>query len=161
MKTLAAFLLSCVILLPGAWFAVALDDWVGLSRTVVFEICFVALGIVAGALAIAIGRCKWLLLAPCVFIAFILVLPFIELSPVKAALRAVSDIQPGMTESEVRAVLDRHFPEHGRFHRPDIGPVRDDVLGFILDPKDGRYNAAIVRVKFSGGKCVSAEFLPD
>jgi len=57
------------------------------------------------------------------YILFILALPFIDLSPVKPAVRAVHEIRPGMTESQVRAVLDRHFPEHGRFKRPAIGPL--------------------------------------
>jgi hypothetical protein len=37
----------------------------------------------------------------------------------------------------------------------------EDVLSFALDPDDGRYNAAVVLVKFSAGKCLSAEFLAD
>ena len=49
----------------------------------------------------------------------------------------------------------------GRFDRPTFGPMRKDVLAFVLDPSDGRYDAAIVRIRFAVGKCVSAEFFPD
>jgi hypothetical protein len=102
-----------------------------------------------------------LLFIPSAYVLFVIALPFMDLSPVKPAIRAVREIRPGMTEAQVRAVLERNFPEHGRFQRPVFGTVREDVLAFVLDPSDGRYNAALVRVRFSAGKCVSAEFLPD
>ena len=160
MRRFLAFLASCT-LLPAAWFAVGLDNWAGASRSFVFEACFIALGILVSVLVMLLGRRKAWLVVPCAYIVFVLALPFIDLSPVKPAVRAVREIQPGMTESQVRAVLDRHFPEHGRFKRPEIGALHDDVLSFVLDPNDGRYNAAVVRVRFSAGKCVSADFLPD
>ena len=119
------------------------------------------LGIVMGALVVSLDKHKALLLVPSAYILFILSLPFIDLSPVKPAVRAVHEIRPGMTEAQVRAVLDDHFPEHGRFKRPAIGALHDDILGFVLDPNDGRYNAAVVQIRFSGGRCVSAKFLAD
>jgi hypothetical protein len=98
---------------------------------------------------------------PVDYVLFILSLPFLELSPVKPAVRAVHEIRPGMSEAQVRTILDRHFPEHGHFKRPTIGALHENDLSFVLDPNDGRYNAAIVQIKFSEGRCVSAEFLPD
>src|SRR6266496_1957447 len=145
MKKLAASIVTCA-LLPAAYVAIGLDDWIGASRNVLFELGFVFLGVVFGAYAFTSGGHKASLLVPSLNIAFILALPFLELSPVKPAVRAVDEIRPGMTEFQVRTVIDRHFPEHGRFKRPEIGPLRESVLGFVLDPHDGRYNAAIVQV---------------
>jgi len=161
MRHLIAFLASSCTLVPAVVLAVGLDDWVGASRNVLFEVCFISLGIVVGALVWPLGNHRGLLIVPSAYVLFVLALPFMELSPVKPAVRAVHDIHPGMSESQVRAVLDRHFPEIGRFKRPKMGPLHEDCLSFVLDPNDGRYNAAIVRGKFSGGKCISAEFLPD
>lgn len=90
-----------------------------------------------------------------------LVLPFVDLTPVKPAVRAVRAIRPGMNEAEVRAVLDRHFPASGRFARPEFGAVHGDRLAFVLDPSDGDLDAALVTVEFSGGRCVRARFSPD
>jgi len=160
MKPFIAFLASCT-LLPVAWFAVGLDSWVGASRSLVFEASFVSLGILMGKLVMLLGRHRALLLVPSAYILFMIALPFMDLSPVKPAVRAVREIRPGMTETQVRAVLERNFPKNGRFQRPVFGAVHNDVLAFVLDPSDGRYNAAVVRITFSAGKCVSAEFLPD
>jgi len=160
MRRFIAFLISCT-LLPAAWFAVGLDDWTGASRSLVFEAVFILLGLAVGTVVMRLDRYKPLLFVPAAYALFILVLPFVELSPVKPAVCAVQEIQPGMSESQVRAILDRNFPEHGRFKRPEIGAVHEGVLSFVLDPNDGRYNAAVVRVRFSAGKCASAEFLPD
>ena len=138
-----------------------MDDWLGASRNFWFESGFICVGLIFGASAVAIGEHKAYLLGPALYLLFFVALPYLEISPVKPAVRAVHEIRTGMTESEVRAIIDRHFPEHGRFKRPDVGPLRNDVLSFVLDPGDGRYNAAIVQIKFSLGKCVSSEFLPD
>ena len=45
--------------------------------------------------------------------------------------------------------------------RSEIGALREGMIGFALDPHDGRYNAALVVIRFSAGKCVAAEFLAD
>lgn len=160
MRHFIAFLVSCT-LLPAAWFAVYIDNWIGASRSLGFEACFILLGIVVGTLVMLLGRHKALLFVPSAYVLFMLALPFVELSPVKPAVRAVQEIRPGMSESQVRVVFDRHFPEHGRFKRPEIGPVDHGVLSFVLDRNDGRYDTSSVQVRFSAGKCVSAEFLGD
>ncbi len=160
MRKLSAVLISCFLVL-AAYLAVGLDNWVGSSQNVAFEAFFVSIGIVVGGLAFIVGQHKAFLVAPSAFVLFMLALPVIDLGPVKPALRAVHEIHPGMSESEVRGVLERHFPEHGRIKRPEFGAVRQGVLSFVLDPTDGRYNAAVVQVKFAAGKCVTAEFLPD
>lgn len=163
LSTLARIIafLTCCGLLYVACFVVALDCWVGASTDGLFQFRFILIGIALGAGAFLLGRHKIFLLVPIAYVLFILVLPFIELSPVKPAVRAVRAIRAGMSEAEVRAILDRHFPEHGRFRRPQMGDLRNGVLAFVLDPNDGRYNAAIVEIKFSEGRCVTARFLPD
>jgi len=160
MKRLIALLLSS-FLLAAAWFAIRTDDWMGASQSLVFESIFLLVGIIVGAVMFLGDIQKTWLGAPPLYMIVILALPFMDNSPVKPAVRAVSEIRPGMTEPEVRAVLDRHFPAEGRFKRPEIGEVQDDVLSFVLDPNDGRYNAAFVQIEFSAGKCLSAEFLAD
>jgi hypothetical protein len=107
-----------------------------------------------------LGRYKALLLVPGAYILFILALPFTERTPVKPALRAVDDIQPGMTKQQVRTVIDRNFPDNGQFKRPVVAEY-EDVWMFTLDLDDDAYNAALIQVKFSDGKVLSAEFLPD
>src|SRR4051812_10418209 len=108
--------------------AVGLDDWLGASRNLLFEVCFISLGIVVGAFVMLLGKHKALVIVPSAYVLFILALPFTELSPVKPAVRAVHEIHPGMSESQVRAVLDRNFPEFGRFKRPKIGALHEDSL---------------------------------
>jgi hypothetical protein len=159
-RPLIAFLISCSLVL-ATYFAIGLDAWAGASRSVVFEAFFIAFGILMGALLLQLGSHKALLVIPSAYILLLLVLPFIDLSPVKPAVRAVHEIRPGMTEFQVRVLLERHFPENGRFKRPAIGALHEGILAFVLDPNDGRYNAAVVQVRFSAGKCASAEFLPD
>jgi len=152
---------SCCALLLLTFLAVSLDNWIGASRNAWFELAFVLLGIIFGGYAFSVGKHMAFLAVPSIYLLFILALPFLELSPVKPAVRAVQEIRLGMSEAQVRAVLERHFPEHGDFKRPAIGAMAKNEISFVLDPNDGRYNTAIVQIKFSAGKCVSAQFLPD
>jgi hypothetical protein len=164
-----AILITCPVLLPAAYLAVGLDNWGGVSRDLRFESFMISGGVALGAVVFAIGRSWMYLIAPAALVLFMGVLPFVDFSPVKPAVRAVREIRPGMSESEVREILARHFPENGRFKRPEIGPLQPipgdplhgDSLSFALDPHDGRYNAATVKIEFSSGRCVSAEFSPD
>ena len=83
------------------YLAVGLDDWIGASCNVSFEIFFVSSGIIVAVLAFTHGGRKRSPFAPSLHVLFLLALPFIELGPVKPAIRAVRDIHPGMSESEV------------------------------------------------------------
>jgi hypothetical protein len=159
-KKLLAIASSCALLF-FVYVAVGLDEWSGTSRNVYFEFVLVVYGVGLGAIAYSVGKHKAFLIAPSIYVIFIVALPFLDLSPVKPALRAVHEIRTGMSEAQVRAILDRHFPEHGRFKRPEIGAVTNDAISFVLDRNDGRYNAAAVVIKFSEGRCVSARFFED
>jgi len=158
-KFLAIFISG--VLLFVAWAAVGMDDWLGASCYGLFEVVCILIGVIFGAFAYTEGKHRAFLVLPTIYLLFVIALPFLDLSPVKPAVRSVREIRPGMSEAQVRGILDRHFPEHGRFKRPNIGEVTNDAISFVLDRNDGRYDAAIVDVKFSAGKCVSAEFLAD
>ena len=159
--TLLGILVS-LALLPALLFAIAIDGWAGASLDPIFVVRFVVFGIVVGVIAFLLGRHKGFLVAPAVFVSGMLALPFVDVTAVKPAVRAVHEIAPGMTEGEVRAIFDEHFPEHGRFRRPDIGSLYRGRLSFVLDPTDGALNAALVTVEFdNAGRCVSASFGPD
>jgi hypothetical protein len=160
MSKLLAIAGFCALLF-FAYAAIGLDMWAGVSRYFLFELTFGLYGVIFAALVYSKGLHKAFLVAALTYVLFILVLPFLELSPVKPAVRAVHEIQGGMSEAQVRAILDRNFPERSHFKRPGIGTLTNNALSFVLDPNDGRYNAAIVSIKFSEGKCVSAEFLAD
>ena len=159
-KWLTLFCSACV-LMPTALFVLALDSWGGISLNLMFQAGFIAFGVVIGILAISLSRRKVTLVLPAAYILLMLALPFINLSPVKPAVRAVNAIQPGMTQAEARAVVNRHFPAGGRFKPPALVTEEIDRLAYVLDPDDGAYNAAFIVIRFSGGKSVSAEFQAD
>ncbi|MEM6840316.1 MAG: hypothetical protein AAF609_26225 [Cyanobacteria bacterium P01_C01_bin.120] len=159
-KWLTLFCSACV-LMPTALFALALDSWGGISLNLMFQAGFIAFGVVIGILAVTLSQRKVTLLPAAAYILFMLALPFTNPSSVKPAVRAVNAIQPGMTQAEARAVVNRHFPEEGRFKPPMLVTEEVDRLAYVLDPDDGAYNAAFIVVRFSGGKSVSAEFQAD
>jgi len=160
MNKVLAIVISCALLLVGL-VAAELDDWLGASCNGLVELAYVLIGVIFGALAYSAGKHRAFLMAPSIYLLFIIALPFLDLSPVKPAVRSVREIQYGMSEAQVRTILDRHFPEKGRFKRPAIGALKENTISFVLDRNDGRYDASVVQVKFSAGKCVSAEFLAD
>jgi len=159
-RKLLAVAITCVLVLFG-FIVVVLDDWAGASCNWAFELAYVLIGVIFGAFAYTEGKHWAFLVVPSIYLLFVIALPFLDLSPVKPAVRSVREIQPGMSEPQVRAILDRHFPEHGRFKRPEFGAVTNNSIGCVLDRNDGRYDAAVVAIKFFGGKCVSAEFSAD
>jgi hypothetical protein len=160
MRMIAACLVTC-LLLPISFFIIEVDKGVAASRSAVFELIFISFGVAIGAAAFLIGRHKAFLVLPSVYILFLIALPFIDLSPVKPALRAGDDMRPGMNAREVIATIDRHFPEGERFRRPEMYWPASDRLRFVIDPDDGRYNAAFLEVDFANGKCIRTRFLPD
>jgi hypothetical protein len=150
-----------VLTLPVAFYVVVLDQWAGLSRYPAFDLVVLALAsfIALSAYLVSRRRVYWLIPASIALLLGFVAL--VDLSPVKPALRAVALIKPGMSEAEVRSVLEQHFPEHGRFKRPNMGPLRGNMPSFVLDPNDGRYNSAVVEISFRNGLSHTAGFLPD
>jgi hypothetical protein len=95
------------------------------------------------------------------YIAILLGLPFLSISPVKPFTRFFSNVHVGMHEDQVIEQLAVQFPEGGRFPRPVQSRYDDGSLCFQLDPNDGAYNAELVVVKMRDGRVVSKEYLPD
>jgi hypothetical protein len=91
----------------------------------------------------------------------VLVLHFVDLSPVKPYKRFFRSIREGMTRSEIEAGLHHEFPEGGRFCIPVKRSDDTNHLSFTLDPTDGSYNAEIVSVELRGGKVVRKDYWPD
>ena len=149
-----------------------LDVWIGISAAPLFGVILIGAGLVAAAIAYALGRYQGFLVAPLAFCLFVLVLQHWERNPMKPAVRIENEIREGMTEAEVRTLIAKHFPEEGRFRRPVIrvdGPFwldkyfgrYDHRLSFIVDVHDGRYDAAILSAYFKDGRCISTDFSPD
>ena len=149
------------LILPICCLVVVSDQWTGASLDIVFNVIALVIGGAISALAWMVGRKRIYGFLTVPILLLLVFLRLVDLSPVKPAVRGVAMIQPGMTESEVRGVFEHQFPEHGRFKRPEMGPLRNDTLSFVLDPNDGRYNAAVVEVQFQSGLSTTARFLPD
>jgi len=146
----------------SAAYTYILDCWAGVTADLAFNALVVAIAILIGALPFAISRRRRYFLVPLVIAIELFLLNAIDFSPVKPAKRVVAAIQPGMTESQVRSIVDAEFPLGGRFQRPGIGSIRNDgTLSFVLDHNDERYDAAIVEVTFRGGRVTRSRFMPD
>jgi hypothetical protein len=138
-----------------------LDQMAGVTSYLAFDAAVLGVvGIVAAA-AYVLSNFRGYLVLPALVLGELVLLSAIDVSPVKPARRAIAAIQPGMTEAQVRTVLDRAFPANGQFRRPTFGPLRNGVISFSLDPTDGRYNAAFVRITFRGDSVRLAEFEGD
>ncbi len=157
------FLLSSLPLV-GILAPVFLFDLLFTVSTNPLFLCGVAaLGIVvAGGVGLYTRRMMVCLLPVVPFLVVLNFLPHIDYSPVKPFSRFYAAIKPGMTEAEVLQELEEQFPETGRYSQPlvnrRVGPTH---LGFILDPKDGRYNAEIVAVDFEEGRVVKKDYHAD
>ena len=160
MKWLMIIFSACT-LIPAALFALALDSWAGMSLNRPFLAGFIAFGVLIAIIVGFVSRRKVTLLLPLAYILVMLVLPFINSSPVKPAVRAVNQIRPGMTQAEARLVIEQNFPQGGRFKPPTLVTEETNRLAYVIDPDDGAYNAALIVVRFSDGKTVSAEFQAD
>jgi hypothetical protein len=92
---------------------------------------------------------------------FVLALPFIPLSPVKAFHGFFERVNVGMTKQEVLKQLDLRFPQGGRFTKPRCRQLVDQSMLFVLDPNDGRYDSETVTVVFHDGHVLAKMYLPD
>ncbi|HEV3117569.1 MAG TPA: hypothetical protein VGY58_10975 [Gemmataceae bacterium] len=122
-----------------------------------------ALGLALTAtLCVALLARNWRCLVPLgAFVIFVLILPFITLSPVKPFRGFFDSICVGMTQKEVLQQLDAYFPAGGRYAKPEWRPSVDNSLHFVLNPNDGRYDAEIVTVVFHEGGVLAKMYLPD
>jgi hypothetical protein len=70
--------------------------------------------------------------------------------------RAYSQIRPGMTMEQVKAVMHQQF----RGNRP-LGRFGDWGAHYTLDPDDGRFNSEFIVIQMINGKVTSAYYSPD
>jgi hypothetical protein len=113
-------------------------------------------------LSVALLVKNWQCLVPLgVYVIFVLILPFIALSPVKPFRSFFESVCVGMTQEEVLLQLNAHFPEGGRYAKPEWRPFVHDSLLFVLNPNDGRYDSEIVTVVFHEGGVLAKMYLPD
>lgn len=147
----AAYLFFCLGLaaLADLVFALSLSPW--------FYV--VTIGLLLPAVLPA-WRDRLARLAALVYIAVLVLLPFVSLTPRKPFLQFYYAIDRGMTQDQVRAELGRQFSRNGLFPCP-VEYASDEELSFLLDPNDGAYNAELVVVKMASGRVVSKEYLPD
>ncbi|MHC5114448.1 MAG: hypothetical protein ACYTGP_08485 [Planctomycetota bacterium] len=147
----------------ACWVMLGIDQWVGASVSAIFVIICVGLGAAVISLAWALGRSRWYLAPSVPFAVFMAVLVLADLSPIKPILRALDDIVPGMTRQQAKAMIDAQFPVNGRFPRPVLYAEDEQTIRYRVDPTDGRYNAALVVIRFDGeeGTVSSARFVPD
>ena len=93
--------------------------------------------------------------------AFILMLHFVDVLPVKPYERFFASIQLGMTDPEVMALLHREFPEAGRFSVPVRHDFRTNEISFALDPKESAWNAETIILYLDSGRVVRKKYSRD
>lgn len=154
---------ACVVIGVFATFGfivVGCEYWMPLSVHLWYVPC-VLVGCAFGASFAYVASRSRLFVIPFVLMALVLCsLTFITLSPIKPYLKALHDIQPGLRPAQVQAIIDAHFPRGGRFRQP-VGWSDANNMYYSLDPTDGRYNAAILRVELVNGRVVRAVYDPD
>ncbi|MEN6334725.1 MAG: hypothetical protein ABFE01_10725 [Phycisphaerales bacterium] len=148
---IAAYLLFCLGL------TALVDELFGVSTSPWFYVA--AAGLLLPAVLPA-WKDRFAQVAAVGYVAVLVVLPFVSLSPVKPFRQFHGAIRSGMTPEDVRGELARRFPANGRFLRP-VEHASDEGLSFVLDPNDGRYNAELVVVHLAVGRVVSKECLSD
>jgi hypothetical protein len=93
--------------------------------------------------------------------ASVLVLHFVDVLPVKPYKRFFAAIQVGMTDPQVMALLDREFPDGGRFPVPVRYDFRTNEISFALDPKESAWNAEAIILYLERGRVIRKEYSRD
>jgi hypothetical protein len=101
------------------------------------------------------------LVMACLVTAFMLMLHFVDVLPVKPYKRFFAAIQLGLTDPEVMALLHREFPNGGRFPVPVRYDFRTNEISFALDPKESAWNAEAIILYLEGGRVVRKEYSRD
>jgi MYXO-CTERM domain-containing protein len=144
----------------GAAFLLDLFDAASTSSSFLYRTA--ALGVLAVGAAWAWSRRAECLVPLLPFATLLAILPLVDTSPLKPFGRFYAVIEPGMTAAEVLKALDDEFPPTCRYPKPVVNrKVGPNHLGFILDPKNGAYDAVIVAVDFEAGRVVRKQYYPD
>lgn len=160
LRLLVLLLLVLVLSIAGT-FVAALDAHAAVSLQGTWLAAALAFGVAATAVAWVLSGTSraWLLFG--VYAAGLAALPFVSLSPVKPFRSFHAAVRPGMTEAEVRAALDAHFPVDGMYRRPEVTRSTEGLL-VALDRSDGRYDAEVVWVHLRDeGRVAGAEYHAD
>ena len=112
-------------------------------------------------LALLVWRAQSVRITSLAYLAILLILPFVNFTPVKPFTRFYSQVHLEMTEDDVIKTLNLQFPEGGRFPRPISSRSDNGYLSFVLDPNDGAYNAEIISLKMKDGRVSKKEYFPD
>lgn len=145
------------------WLMVGIDMWVGASANAVFVLICAVIGAVLIVAGRAAGRSRWYLAPAVPFAIFMLVYVFVDISRMSPLMRALDEMESaGATRAEAKAIMDRAFPDGGRFPRPVLTVDEASRLSYQVDPNDGMYNAAYATVLFApDGTVESTQFVPD
>jgi hypothetical protein len=72
-------------------------------------------------------------------------------------------IQPGMSRSEVKVLLEKHYPEGGARSRPIVFLEDEDSLNFFMHPEAGRMepNCEGILLNFENDLVTAKTYSPD
>ena len=156
-KVAIAFSFFLLIVLTA--FVVMLEQWAAISLRWPFIAAAISLGVLFALPGIT--RCRSYGVLLLAYIVFILILPFVSLSPVKPYRQFFNSITTESDQEDVLTMMKEYFPETGRFRQPTWKEKEDGSLIFWLDPSDGRYNAEIIAIAFSNGVVSRKQYVMD
>jgi hypothetical protein len=156
--TSVMLVISVIVLM---FVALMSDAVFGISASWLFTAMLWAVGF--GVCAAVRARYRSILSLAAAFLvtAFMLLLHFVDVLPVKPYKRFFAAIQTGMTDLEVMALLHREFPDGGRFPVPVRYDFRTNEIDFALDPKESAWNAEAIILYVESGRVVRKEYSRD
>lgn len=154
-RAFRALMVTAALLLLAAMafgFLVA-DSFLGATAYLWFWLAAASSSFGVGWLGRQFLRSRLVWIAGVVLACGVVILRFVDISPVKPFCRFYFELRPGQSKASVLEDLARHFPADGRFDRPivDRGST-DQVLTLTLDPHDGSYDSEYIYVYLEDGK---------
>jgi len=141
--------------------SLGLEEFAALSRSWIFCLVVLALGLAMSARAVFVLRLRSAAVAAIAFSLFVGAMGFGDFYPNKPFMRFYDAVQPGMNRADVLALLHREFPDGGGHHVPTLEIDDGERLHFILDLTDGRWNAEWVTVHLRNGVVAWKHYDPD
>jgi hypothetical protein len=123
------------------------------------------IGIIVGTLIVYPGlkqRRRFHAVVLGIFVAAVIALPYVDLTSMEAFYQFYSDVQPGMSSTEVGQLFDRRFPATGRFPKPLNYGVKttsatEITQSFQLEQND----ATFIMIDFQNGRVSQVNYSPD